>query len=205
MIMAVQDEVRSAAGSNSTAPGGSAPGATLWLEASSEVCAALRCAAEPGPGFRPRIARELLIRQLNILIEAQRAAASVADRIRREAAQDELKVLAGRLRREKARWCSALGRNIRALGARPSTAMGSLYHQADGLGDVLATLSFLNRHEAWVIRRVKALLPRIEIDGLHAELLSMLAAQHDTLRQSERVLEQLHRGGGSPPGQPRKD
>jgi hypothetical protein len=207
IIMAVPHESCSASGANSIALGRPAPGAAARPEtASAEACAALRHAAEPGPGFRPRIRRELLIRQLNILIEAQRAAAGVADRIRREAAQDELKTLAGTLRREKARWCNALSRNIRALGASPSAAIGSLYHQADILGDALATLAFLNRHEAWVIRRVEALLPHIAVDGLHADLLSMLAAQHYMLRESERVLRQLrarHAAGQGPP-QPRR-
>lgn len=190
--MGLPHESCTASNSNSIRFGGLAPGAPVRPQAASpEACAALRYAAEPGPGFRPRIRRALLVRQLNILIEAERAAAGVADRIRREAVHDELGTLAGVLRREKARWCNVLSRNIHALGASPSTAMGSLYHQADVLGDALATLAFLNRHEAWVIRRLEALLPRIAVNGLHADLLSMLASQHYTLHESERVLQQL--------------
>lgn len=153
-----------------------------------EPSAPLRYAAEPGPGYRYYLPIELLARQLNLFIEAQRAASYVAANIARDAVQQDLKAWVLALRTEKIRWCKVMSADVRALGENPSRAVGGLYYQASPLHGAAAKLVFLNRYEAWLIQRVKAVLPRVQADSVHTDLLSMLATLHRSLGESERAL-----------------
>jgi hypothetical protein len=150
-----------------------------------------RRAAEPGSGDQPRLSGEFLVTQLNLLIEAQRAAAGLARTLASDEARQDLRTWARALQKQKVSWCNSLSADVRALGASPSTAAGRLYGQATTSGDLSARLAVLQRHEAWVLRRLKALLPRLAPDALHAHLLSMLAAEHHSLGETEHIIRRL--------------
>lgn len=150
-----------------------------------------RRAAEPGPGDQARLSREFLVKQLNLLIEAQRAAAGLARTIAGDEVRQDLRSWARALQRRKVSWCNSLSADVRTLGASPSTAVGRLCDPASTADDLGARLVALHRQETWINRRLKALLPRIAPDALHAHLLSMLAAQHHSLGETERIIRRL--------------
>lgn len=158
----------------------------------AEPSTPLRHAGGPGPGYRRRLRREFLVRELNLFIEAQRAAAWVAARAAQDLApEDDLKLWALALSEEKSRWCGALGRHVRALGETPSRAVGGLQFQARTLPAPVAKLALLARYEVWLICRVGLVLRRMPIDAVHADLLSMIASLHRSLEEMEQAVRRL--------------
>lgn len=85
---------------------------------------------------------------------------------------------------DEVRWCSMLMRNIQALEGTPSSATGVFWGKAMAIPDLEQRLSFLNRGQAWVVRRLEALIPRVEDAQVRSDLAIMLEAHH---RNIERV------------------
>ncbi|MDP3173334.1 MAG: DUF6306 domain-containing protein [Phenylobacterium sp.] len=167
------------------------------IEVSSPVCYADK-AVDAYMGF---LDRDGLVAELNILLEAERAGAQVAAHLVAEAEPPELKDLAGVIQRDEIRWCKMLIGALKALNADPSQAVGGFYDQAMSIVDIEARFAFVNRGQAWVIRKLKALLPRIRDDQLHGALLAMLAAHDHNVTQAESTLAGLVRARNRPDAQ----
>jgi hypothetical protein len=124
---------------------------------------------------------------LNELLEAERAGARVAleGRVAGDAAYTELM---REVHADEARWCSMLSRHIRRLGGSPSSTVGTFHQKAMAIADPLDRLAFLNRGQDWVVRKLKALVPRVRDDGLHRDLHAMLASHGSNIEKAEAVL-----------------
>jgi len=133
--------------------------------------------------------REELLAALNELLEAERAGARVALRTVAPLASDaDLKPLVMAIHRDEARWCGVLTRTIRRLRGIPSPNTGVFYDKAMAITEIPARLAFLNRGQAWVVRKLQALLPTVRDAALEADLAAMLAAHQ---RNIEQVAERL--------------
>jgi hypothetical protein len=121
-------------------------------------------------GYAPR---DELLAALNELLEAERAGARVALASGKTAAGPEHAGLMHAVRDDEARWCAMLSRQIRRLDGKPSGKCGAFYGKAMAIADPFARLAFLNRGQAWVVRKLDALLPRVRDDALHADLKEM--------------------------------
>ncbi len=133
--------------------------------------------------------REELLAALNELLEAERAGARVALRTVAQLAGDtDLKPLVMAIHRDEARWCGVLTRAIRRLQGTPSPKTGAFCDKAMAITGIPARLVFLNRGQAWVVRKLESLLPTIRNADLHAELAAMLVAHQGNI---ERVAAQL--------------
>lgn len=117
--------------------------------------------------------RAELVAALNELLEAERAGARVARASGQAAAGPAHAALMRTVRDDEARWCAMLSRQIRRLGATPSRTCGAFHGKAMAIADPFARLAFLNRGQAWVARKLDALLPRVRDDTLHADLKAM--------------------------------
>jgi hypothetical protein len=78
------------------------------------------------------------------------------------------------IQRDEARWCAMLARHIKALGAAPSPNVGAFYTKAMAIADLGERVTFLNLGQAWVVRKLREMLPRVRDNVLHAELTEML-------------------------------
>lgn len=170
------------------------------VEVSSPVC----YAAEADAAYMGYLDRDSLAQELNVLLEAERAGAKVAARLVTEATRPELKRLAQRIHRDEVRWCKMLLDALKTLGAAPSDAVGGFYDQAMAIADVEARFAFVNRGQAWVVRKLQALLPKVRADQLHADLLAMLAAHDHNITHAQQTLAGLPRAGPHP-GAPQSD
>jgi hypothetical protein len=166
------------------------------IELSSPVC----YAADAGDVYMGYLDRDGLVVELNILLEAERAGARVAARLVSQAGPPELKALAQLIRRDEVRWCKMLIGALETLGATPSDATGGFYDQAMAIPDVVERLVFVNRGQAWVVRRLKTLLPKVRADVLHADLLGMLAAHDHNITQAQSALVGLAKADLRPGG-----
>lgn len=133
--------------------------------------------------------REELVPALNELLEAERAGARVALRTVAQLADDaELKPLVMAIHHDEARWCGVLTRAVRRLRGTPSPKTGAFYDKAMAIAEIPARLAFLNRGQAWVVRKLQTLLPTVRDAGLQADLAAMLAAHQCNIERVAAVL-----------------
>ncbi len=122
-------------------------------------------------GFAPA---DDLVARLNALLEAERAGARLA--LGLAAGAGGLQPLMIALHRDAVRWCGVLAAAIDRRGAVASSRTGALYAEAMACPDAAARLARLGRGQARMAAALRALLPTIRDDALHAELAAMLAA-----------------------------
>jgi nitronate monooxygenase len=140
-----------------------------------------------------------LVAELNILLEAERAGARVAARITADAADAELKALAMAIHADEVKWCRALFGALGDLRAEPSTKVGDFYDKAMAIEGVEARLAFVNQGQGWVVRKLRALVPRIRDSALHAVLSDMLRAHEVNIADANAALERRVAPADSPP------
>jgi hypothetical protein len=109
---------------------------------------------------------------LNVLLEAERAGARVTLESARAATGARADLLRD-IHRDEARWCAMLSEELARLAAPASTATGAFYGKAMAIADMAERLTFLNRGQGWVVRKLSEMLPRIGDDRLHARLRDM--------------------------------
>jgi len=120
---------------------------------------------------------------LNELLEAERAGARVAMDTAREMPPSALSNLVQDIHKDEVRWCSMLMRTIKGLQGTPSSATGAFWGKAMAIPDLEQRLSFLNRGQAWVVRRLTALMPKIQDAQVRANLAEMLEAHHKNIER----------------------
>lgn len=154
------------------------------MSSSTAKPAGASAAPTPADALGPVTYDELLT-ALNELLEAERAGARVALETGREIAAPDLAALVRDIHQDEVRWCGLLMRTIQAMGATPSSVTGAFWGKAMAIADVKERLVFLNRGQAWVVRRLQALLPRIADAAVRAELDTMLEAHRHNIGRVE--------------------
>jgi hypothetical protein len=146
-------------------------------ERASPVC----YGAEADDVYMGYASREELLAALNELLEAERAGARVALASVHDAASPEHEKMMRAVQADETRWCVMLSREIRRLGGKPSHRCGGFYGKAMAISDLAARLAFLNRGQAWVVRRLVDLMRRVRDDALHAELRRMRNSHQENI------------------------
>ena len=142
----------------------------LPIELSSPACAM----HEVDDAYMGYAAKDELIASLNALLEAERAGARVTLESAHAAGSGPIAELMRTIQRDEAHWCAMLARHIKALGAMPSSTVGSFYEKAMAIPDLGERIIFLNRGQGWVVRKLRAMLPRVRDNLLHADVSEML-------------------------------
>jgi nitronate monooxygenase len=164
-------------------------------EPSSPVCYAARA----DDAYMGYAACDELIAELNTLLEAERAGARVAARMVSESRDAEMKALAKTIQADEVHWCKALFHALRTLGAEPSAGVGDFYDKAMAIPDLEARLAFVNRGQGWVVRKLRALVPRVRDDDLHTVLREMLDAHERNIATAAEALERRSAADAPPP------
>ncbi|GLV25905.1 hypothetical protein IZV00_02070 [Sphingobium sp. Cam5-1] len=159
-------------------------------EPSSPVC----YMAEAEDMYMGYIGRDELLDELNALLEAERAGAKVALASSTVLAPRGYIELMLTVRDDEARWCAMLAKQICRLGARPSRKTGAFREKALAISEAYDRLAFLNRGQAWVIRKLEKLLPRVRDGHLHRALKEMLESHKDNVRKAADLLDREHSG-----------
>ena len=153
--------------------------APLHAEASSGPHGAV----PTGSGDSTPVSRDELLAALNELLEAERAGARVAMETGRDIPPSPLATLVQDIHRDEVRWCSMLMRSIKSMEGNSSSATGTFWGKAMAIPDLEQRLSFLNRGQAWVVRRLEALIPRVEDAQVRADLANMLEAHRSNIER----------------------
>lgn len=154
-------------------------------EPASPVCYASE-ADDVYMGFLPR---EELVTRLNELLEAERAGARVAIASSEGVFGTNYAALLKIIRDDELHWCAMLFRQVKRLGGEPSLKCGAFYDKAMAIEDLPDRLRFLNRGQAWVVRKLEELLPQIRDDELHADLLEMLDRHEANIRRADELMD----------------
>lgn len=143
-------------------------------------------AAQADDSYMGYASRDELLVALNELLEAERAGARVTLHSHKTASGLEMESLMKTIHRDEARWCAMLGRQIKRLGGTPTRRCGAFYGKAMAIADPIDRLTFLNRGQAWVVRKLAALLPRVRDDSLHAALRKMHISHEQNIEHAAR-------------------
>lgn len=135
--------------------------------------------------------RDEIVAALNELLEAKRAGARVAAESAKTRSPAGFAELMRHVRADEAHWCAMLDRHIRCLDGSPSHSTGDFHARAMAIADPVERLSFLNRGQQWVVRKLEALMPRIRDDRLHADLAEMAQRHRDNVAAAEDFLGRL--------------
>jgi hypothetical protein len=125
---------------------------------------------------------------LNELLEAERAGTGVALRSAQAATGTSFVDLLHDIHRDEAKWCAMLLRQLRALGEPASTKVGAFQEKALAIADLRERMTFLNRGQGWVVRKLREMLPKVRDDGLHRELQEMLQAHEVNIARTQAAL-----------------
>jgi nitronate monooxygenase len=117
-----------------------------------------------------------LVATLNELLEAERAGARVTLETARQSSHPSIVELMQYIQHDEARWCAMLLRQIRELGGTASPRMGAFYEKAMAIDDIAERITFLNRGQGWVVRKLRELIPKVEDAQLSADLHQMLSS-----------------------------
>ncbi|MBN8492784.1 MAG: hypothetical protein J0M00_15330 [Burkholderiales bacterium] len=140
------------------------------------------------PTAAPPIGHEELLQALNELLEAERAGARVARETAAGMPAAPLKSLVEEIQADEVRWCKMLIGHIGALQGEASTATGAFHAKAMAIPELGERLAFLNRGQAWVVRRLQGLIPRLDNRALQADLQAMLAAHGENIARVDQRL-----------------
>ena len=120
--------------------------------------------------------KDELIACLNELLEAERAGARVALETARAAGNPAIAELMQHIQHDEARWCAMLLRRIKGLDGVASPRMGAFYGKAMAIDDLAARITFLNRGQGWVVRKLREIIPKVRDASLHEDLNHMLSS-----------------------------
>ena len=137
--------------------------------------------------------RDELAAFLNELLEAERAGTGVALKSAQGAEGTPFVGLLHDVHRDEARWCAMLLKQLKVLGAPASTKIGAFEGKAMAIADLPERIAFLNRGQAWVVRKLKEMLPKVRDEPLHRDLSDMLHAHEINI---ERAAEALRTSSG---------
>lgn len=134
------------------------------------------------------ISKDELLRSLNELLEAERAGARVTLETANQMGGQDLATLVMDIQHDEVRWCKMLMTVIESLDETPSRMTGAFYEKAIAIPEIPARLSFINRGQAWVVKRLQALIPRIQDAYICKELEAMLNAHILNIERVEKKL-----------------
>ena len=154
-------------------------------ERASPVC----YGAEADDTYMGYASREDLLAGLNVLLEAERAGARVALASVQDAPRPEHERMMRAVHADEARWCAMLSREIRRLGGTPSRRCSDFYGKAMAISDPAARLAFLNRGQAWVVRKLADLTRRTRDEALHADLRRMQNSHEENIGVANELLD----------------
>jgi hypothetical protein len=129
---------------------------------------------EVDPEYLGYLSAAEMIALLNQLLEGERAGArGVTEIVRNGVGVSDHFVLLD-IAKDEGHFCVMLARHIFRLGGTPSPRTGAFYAQLMALNVLRERIDFLNRGQAWVVRKLQEVLPRIGDNALHSDLKNML-------------------------------
>ncbi|MPS26343.1 DUF6306 domain-containing protein [Pigmentiphaga sp.] len=144
------------------------------------------CYAEQADAaYMGQLPRGELLAALDELLEAERAGARVAEETVAQLQDPAERALMEAIRQDEVKWCGVLIAAIKSLDAKPGSRTGAFHGKAMAIADLPARMAFLNRGQAWVVRKLEVLVPKVKEAGIQDDLLAMLVAHRENIDRVE--------------------
>ncbi len=131
---------------------------------------------------------EIIVLLAELLI-AERAGARVTFRTLLDCEMSEYRKLFRSIYLDETRWCRMLIDWMKRLGHEPSFEVGSFYYKAMNIKDIEARINYLNRGQAWVVKKLKSISGRVGIVPLQEDLQDMLTSHIANIALSKNKLD----------------
>lgn len=148
------------------------------------------------PPAKPATVAPALAELLQTLLSAERAGARVAARSLRDAQNTAQRQLIAQIHRGEADSCRRLRTCLLALGLEPNREIGAFHDQAMAIADLEQRLRFIDRGQAWVIRKIRDCLPGCADARVRAELQAILETHEINSRAAAVHVQQQTPVGG---------
>ncbi len=145
-------------------------------------------ARESDDAYAGFAARDELIAFCNLLLEAERAGARITVRMWVESSDASRRDLLRSVQRDESGFCAMLRKWILHLGGEASDRTGDFYGKCLAIADADERLTFLNRGQGWVVRKIREMLPKIRDDAMHADLKNMLEVHEANIASADALL-----------------
>jgi nitronate monooxygenase len=129
--------------------------------------------------------REELIVFCNLLLEAERAGARITARTAVEATERRVRDLLRAIHSDESACCAMLLKLIDHLGGTASARTGEFYDKCLAISDPLQRITFINRGQGWVVRKLREMLPKIHDDVIYGDLAGMLKTHETNIARAE--------------------
>ncbi|MCC6529058.1 MAG: hypothetical protein IT471_02185, partial [Pseudomonadales bacterium] len=129
---------------------------------------------EADDSYMGYVGRDELVAFLNELLEAERAGARITLESAQLAGDTPVGALLRDIQQDEAHWCAMLLGHLRSLNAAPSPKVGAFYDKAAAIAELDARVTFINRGQRWVVRKLCEMMPRLRDAGLRSDLEQML-------------------------------
>lgn len=131
------------------------------------------------------------IERLNALLEAERAGARVLAILRDGLdARSPTRALLERLQKDEGVNAVVLYKTIQRLGGVASHDTGAFVHKTLAIDGLAARLLFVNKGQAWVVRKIEELLPMVTDEIARAMLDEMRQSHIDNIAACDALLAQ---------------
>ena len=139
-------------------------------------------------GDVPDAAAELTAR-LNALLEAERAGARVLAVLRDSLdSRSPVRGLLDQVQRDEGANAVVLYKTIRRLGGEASHETGAFFQKTLAIDGLTERLRFVNKGQAWVVRKIDEVLPLIDDDAARAVLEKMRRSHLDNIATCDALL-----------------
>lgn len=168
-----------------------------WFELARDAPEAVAPASSPcqmavaDPAYMGYLRDEEVISLLNELLAAERAGARGVATLAKRPQVDADDSLLRSVARDEASFCAMLSRHLQRLHAEPTEATGAFYEKLLGMEGYLQQLTFLNRGQCWVVRKLREALPRIQDPALARDLRHMLDVHVRNIEACEGLIASL--------------
>ena len=162
------------------------PGSAL----SSPPCFVVDFPGHFGEGAEASNVDMLLVERLNALLEAERAGAKVLAILRDGLdLRSPVRQLLDRLQKDEGANAVTLYKSIQRLGGCASHDTGAFVHKTLAISGLAERLAFLNKGQAWVVRKIDEALPDITDATTRAMLEEMRRSHVDNIAACAALLK----------------
>lgn len=123
------------------------------------------------------------------LLEAERAGAQVCALSLKEAPSKEWQGILQEVRRDEAASCKLLIACLENLGMKPNEEIGDFVEKCMSIPSFVERMQLLNKGQAWVVRKLDDLLPRLQPEFVREKLLQMKNEHQENILKLEAFLD----------------
>ena len=152
-------------------------------------CSSPPCYAAEFPGYFGDGPAQQVVDGLNALLEAERAGARVLAILRDSVdARSPLHDLLGALQKDEGANAVQLYQTLRRLGGAASHETGAFVGKTLAIEGLVPRLRFVNKGQAWVVRKIDEVLPLIDDDAARGMLENMRRSHLDNIAACDALL-----------------